>query len=41
MHKTPMGMANIATNQKTHDQFANCTKIAPMIKPRTVRNEWD
>ena len=31
----PIGMARIATNQKTQDQFANWTKIAPIIRPRT------
>lgn len=35
MHSMPMGIATSATNQKTHDQFANCTKIAPMMRPLT------
>ena len=35
----PIGMARIATNQKTQDQFANWTKIAPIIRPRTTRDD--
>ena len=35
-HKAPMGMANMATNQNTHDQLANCTKMAPIMRPRTA-----
>ena len=31
-----IGIATRATNQKTHDQLANWTKMAPMIRPRTL-----
>lgn len=36
MQRKPMGIATSATNQNTQDQFANSTKMAPMIRPRTV-----
>ena len=34
--RPPMGMARMATNQNTQDQLANWTKMAPIIRPRTL-----
>ncbi len=31
------GMDTMAMDQNTHDQDANCTKMAPMINPSAVR----
>ena len=36
MHMTVMSAATMATNQNTQDQSAYCTKIAPIISPRTI-----
>ena len=36
MQTREMGTATKETNQKTHGQEANWTKIAPMIKPSTA-----
>ena len=36
MQSVAMGMHTSATNQNTHDHDANCTNIAPMIRPSTI-----